>query len=299
MRLRTEAPPPSPTVVESPSLPPFDPEEVAERARRARRRKRRRDTIIDTFLRIAVLGAAIGVWYLLSLRWPPLIMPGPVDVFQTLGTDWEPIYEGARITMTEVFYGFLLGGGGGFLTGLLVAHSRRAEAVLGPFVVMSQSVPKSALAPLFVIWFGFGIASKVAVAASIAFFPIIENTVTGLRRVEDSHLKLFRVCGSNRWTTFWRLRLIVATPLIMTAVRISLVYALIGAVVGEFISGNEGLGALVIVAQGNFSTELVFASLIVLTALGASLYWGARLVENLLLKRLRLGSGSIGNDFLP
>lgn len=147
--------------------------------------------------------------------------------------------------------GFTLGASLGFGLGFIVAHSRRAEAVLGPFIVGSQALPKTALAPLFVLWFGFGIMPKIILAATICFFPLFENTVVGLRRVDESYLKLFRSTGASTWQVFRYLRLINSTPLILISIRVSLLYALIGVVVGEFISGNEGLGFLVISAQGN------------------------------------------------
>jgi NitT/TauT family transport system permease protein len=270
---------------------PLDLDEIAARQRTARLRARRREQVVQNSLRVVMVLGFLGLWYLLSLRWPPIIMPGPRAVLQTLVTQFPSLVANARLTLLEVLYGFLLGGSIGFGLGLLVARSSLAEAALRPFVVASQAVPKSALAPLFVIWFGFGISSKVVVAAAISFFPLFENTVVGVTRVEEGYLKVFRCAGASEWQTFWKLRLISAAPYIFVAMRVCIVYALIGAVVGEFVSGQEGLGALVVTAQGNFDTTLLFAALICLTLVGVALYAGAALAETLALRRLHLQMG--------
>jgi len=274
----------------------YDPaSEVALRSKQ-RRQAVRRELAIQNVLRLLIVIAFFGVWYIGTLKWPPIILPTPHNVFQTLWNVRDLVISNGLATLKAVFMGFTLGASLGFGLGFIVAHSRRAEAVLGPFIVGSQALPKTALAPLFVLWFGFGIMPKIILAATICFFPLFENTVVGLRRVDESYLKLFRSAGASTWQVFRYLRLINSTPLILISIRVSLLYALIGVVVGEFISGNEGLGFLVISAQGNFDASLTFAVLVALTLMGLALYGIARAIEERILHHLHLGSGSVGSD---
>lgn len=273
----------------------YDPRVGAAGRRAHLVRQRRQETLVQNCLRLGALAACLALWYLVALAFPPLILPGPVPVVQSFVSNLDTIVDGAKVTLTETAAGFALGGLMGFVLGLLIGHSRRLEAILSLLVVVSQSVPKTALAPLFVLWFGFDLMPKIVIAALIAFFPLVENTATGLRRVDASYIKLFRSFGGDTSQIFWKLRLINASPYIFIACRIALVYSLVGAIVGEFVAGNRGLGAMVVAAQGQFSTTLLFAYLIALTILGMTLYALARGIESYLLNRLHLGEGQVGN----
>lgn len=284
------------TVETAPETGAFDPQ-VGAAERRARLiRQRRREALLQNGLRVIAVLACFGLWYLLSLAFPPLVLPGPLPVIEVFFNNLGTIFENAKVTVTEMAVGFALGGALGFILGLLIGHSRRAEAALGLLVVVSQAVPKTALAPLFVLWFGFDLMPKIVIAALIAFFPLVENTAVGIRRVDPYFIKLFRSLGGNSWQIFWKLRLVNAAPYIFIACRIALIYSLLGAIVGEFIAGNRGLGARLVAAQGTFSTKLVFAYLIALTALGLLVYALARLIESFMLDRLHMGEGVVGSN---
>lgn len=266
----------------------FDPSTAVDALRVRRQRYERREAVIRWGLRVLVTVGFFVVWQYYAERSSPLLLPEPLDVWDAT---WERrgfVVEEGWVTLKEGLLGALYGGSIGFFAGVLIAHSRRAEAVLNPFIIASQSVPKVALAPLFVVWLGFGTAPKVAVAALISFFPLLENTVVGLGRVDPAFVKLFRASGATKWQMFWKLRLINAAPYILTGARISLLYSLLGAIVGEFIAGNRGLGAAILDAQGLFKTQLMFGLIVALTMLGILLYGLARLIEALVLRRLHV-----------
>jgi len=152
------------------------------------------------------------------------------------------------------------------------------------YIVASQVVPKLALGPLFIIWFGFGLTPTVAITALICFFPLMENTLTGLSRVDPARRELFRMLGASRLQTLLRLTLPSALPVILAGFRVAVVLALVGAVVGEFIGGRAGLGASIIAAQSVMDSSLMFALFIVITLLGMAFYQAALLLERLLLR---------------
>lgn len=152
-----------------------------------------------------------------------------------------------------------------------------------PIVVTSQVVPKLALAPLFIVWFGFGLLPTVVMTALICFFPLLENTSTSMQQVDPSQLELFRMLRANKWQTLWRLKLPSGLPHIMAGFRVAVVLAWVGAVVGEFIGSSRGLGALIIAAQGSMDTPLMFAVLAIITVLGLLFYKACEFLEHQLL----------------
>jgi NitT/TauT family transport system permease protein len=186
-------------------------------------------------------------------------------------------------TLTEVVLGLLLGASMGFVGGVLLGESARLRAVLMPYVVISQVVPKLALAPLFIVWFGFGTLPTVVMTALICFFPLLENTVTCMQQVDANKLELFRMLRASPWQTLWRLKLPAGLPNLMAGFRVAVVLAWVGAVVGEFIGASRGLGALIIAAQGSMDTPLMFAVLTVITVLGLTFYKMCEWLERRLL----------------
>ena len=153
-----------------------------------------------------------------------------------------------------------------------------------PYVVISQVVPKLALAPLFIVWFGFGTLPTVVMTALICFFPLLENTATCVQQVDPHKLELFRMLRASPWQTLWRLKLPAGLPNIMAGVRVAVVLAWVGAVVGEFIGASKGLGALIIAAQGSMDTPLMFAVLAVITVCGLAFYKACEGLERHLLR---------------
>jgi NitT/TauT family transport system permease protein len=233
--------------------------------------------------------AMLGVWsgIVHGYRLPPLVLPLPSAVLTTL---WQLLVDGTLwphlgVTLSEILLGFLIGSGLGLGLGSLVALSPAAQYALGPYIIASQAMPKLALAPLFVIWFGFGIVPKALIAALIAFFPLFENTLAGLRDVDDEALDLFRMLAANRWHLFLKLRLPNAIPYLFAGLRVAIVLSVVGTVVGEYIGASKGLGALIIASQGQMDTPLMFAIFVLLTLLGMALYQLVHACERWVLRR--------------
>jgi NitT/TauT family transport system permease protein len=215
-----------------------------------------------------------------------LVLPPPTRVLQSL---WAGLASGyfwphIRATGTELLLGLVTGCGIGFAVGVLLAEVPALRRLAMPYVVVSQVVPKLALMPLFIVWFGFGLTSTVVITALICFFPLLENTMTALAQVPADRLELFRLLGASRWQTLWRLKLPTGLPAVLAGLRIAVVLALVGAVVGEFIGASRGLGALIIAAQGSMDTPLMFAVLVLVSLLGLLAYQAALFIERRLLR---------------
>jgi NitT/TauT family transport system permease protein len=248
----------------------------------SRYRGRGREWLLSASVFVLLLLAWYGVvrWYHL----PPLVLPTPAAVAAKLLHNLADGYllPHLWITLGEILLGFLGGSGLGIGLGSLVAISPLLQRVLKPYIIASQAMPKLALAPLFVIWFGFGMVPKALIAALIAFFPLFENTLTGLREVEAEAVDLFRVFGASRWQLFLKLQLPHALPYLFAGLRVAMVLSVVGAVVGEYVGASRGLGALIIASQGMMDTTLMFAVFVLLTVLGIVLYqlvgWCERLV---------------------
>lgn len=221
----------------------------------------------------------------------PLVLPPPSAVLATL---WSEIATGRlwphlAMTAAEMALGLGIGAVVGLGVGVLLAEFPALSRLLRPYVLASQLVPKLALGPLFIIWFGFGMTPTVVITALICFFPLMENTLTGISEVDASRRELFRMLGAGRLKTLLRLKLPSALPVIMAGLRVAVVLALVGAVVGEFIGGRIGLGASIIAAQSVMDSSLIFALFIVITALGMLLYEAVRLIERRVLHRFSKG----------
>ncbi|WP_332826472.1 ABC transporter permease [Ramlibacter sp.] len=220
-----------------------------------------------------------------TLRVPALVLPPPSAIALAL---WKGLASGyfwphLRTTALELLLGLAAGCTVGFAAGVALAENALARRLLMPYVVTTQVIPKLALAPLFVLWFGFGMTSTVVITALICFFPLLENTLTALRQVPPERLELFRMLGASRAQTLWRLKLPMGLPAILAGLRVAVVLALVGAVVGEFIGASRGLGALIIATQGTMDTSLMFAVLVLISALGLALYQATLLLERWLL----------------
>jgi NitT/TauT family transport system permease protein len=236
---------------------------------------------------IALLVVLLAVWELASrfLGLSALVLPAPSLVWHSLvnglasGYFWPHI----RTTGAELVAGLVVGCVIGFGVGVVMAESRTLRGLLMPYVVVSQVVPKLALMPLFIVWFGFGMTSTVVITALICFFPLMENTLTALQQVAPERLELFRMLGATPLQTLWRLKLPSGLPGILAGLRVAVVLALVGAVVGEFIGTSQGLGALIIASQGMMDTPLMFAVLVLIAVLGMLVYEAALALERWLL----------------
>lgn len=237
---------------------------------------------------LLLLIAALAAWEgsARALQLSLLVLPPPSAVLQSL---WKGLASGyfwphLRATGAELLLGLAAGCAIGFAVGVLLAESPGLRRLFMPYVVVSQVVPKLALMPLFIVWFGFGLTSTVVITALICFFPLMENTMTGLAQVPPERLELFRLLGATRSQTLWRLKLPSGLPSVLAGLRIAVVLALVGAVVGEFIGASRGLGALIIAAQGSMDTPLMFAVLVLVSLLGLVAYQAALFLERRLLR---------------
>lgn len=226
--------------------------------------------------------------------YPSFILPTPVVVAQRLGDllSSGSLWFHAGVTLREVLAGLGLGALVATLLGYVLAHSPVAERLLAPYIVASQSVPTVAIAPLLVIWFGTGLLSKVLVCALIVFFPILVNTVVGVRSVKRDLRDLMRALEASRWQTVWLLEVPAALPVLLGGLRVGATLAVIGAVVGEFVASDRGLGYLLKQGQQLYDTPLVFVGIGALVVLAQALYGVVALAERGLLRwRIKSSSG--------
>ncbi|CAM3940659.1 ABC transporter permease [Bordetella tumulicola] len=239
-------------------------------------------------LPVALLLILLGGWEWLvrQIGISALVLPAPSAVARTLWATLSSGYLWPHIgaTLAEMLLGLIVGGMSGLAIGIALAESALLDRVLKPYVIVSQVIPKLALAPLFVLWFGFGIVPTVVMTALICFFPLMENTLTSLRQVDPNRLQLFRMLGASRAQTLWRLKLPAGLPGILAGWRVALVLALVGAVVGEFIGASRGLGAVIIAAQGMMDTSLMFAALTAIAVIGLLGYQAMLALERRLLR---------------
>ncbi len=223
-------------------------------------------------LTVLLFCASIAVWEatVRLLDVPAFIVPPPSKVVAAL---WRGFASGLYLkhlyfTVLETILGFLMGSALGFSLGTAVATNRYVEYFLYPYIVMFQSLPKIALAPLIVIWFGIGLTSKVINAALVAFFPLLVNTMVGLRSVDEDRVSLMRSLAATYRQIFWMLRLPNALPFVMAGLDVAMIFALIGAIVGEFVGAQSGLGMLI--QSMNFTMDVSgqFSILLILSVIG-------------------------------
>ena len=219
---------------------------------------------------LAVLLLGLWEWGAHAWSWSSLILPAPTMVAQAWWVGWHNGFFVGHVaqTLIEVALGWLLGSVFGFAAGVALGESTYWRRLLLPYVVASQVLPKLALAPLLLLWLGFGTLPLVVITALVCFFPLLENTLTCVRHVDNQSLELFRLMHASRWQTLWLLKVPAGLPGILTGLRVALVLAWVGAIVGEFIGATRGLGALIIAAQGSMDTPLMFAVLLNITLLG-------------------------------
>ncbi len=239
------------------------------------------------FLPLSLL-LGVGLWGLISFSGvlPAFLLPDPLAVALRLV---QAIADGslprhAAATGLEVVLGLMTGGLAAMICGYAIARSRALERILSPYLVASQAVPVVAIAPLLVIWFGPGLPSKVLICALIVFFPVLVNTAVGLRSVPPQLRDLMHSLRATRWQTLRHLDIPAALPIFLGGLRIGATLSVIGAVVGEFVGADRGLGFLINVARGQYDNALVFAAVITLIAMALGLYGLVLLTERRLLR---------------
>jgi len=231
--------------------------------------------------------AGVAIWQAITVwaGFPAFILPAPVLVwlrFMRALSDGS-LLRNSWTTLQEVLLGLLLGSSLATVLGYLLAKSRLADRLLAPYLVASQAIPTVAIAPLLVIWFGPGMLSKVLICALIVFFPILVNIMVGLRAVPEDLKDLMRSLQATRWQTLQFLEVPAALPVFLGGLRIGATLAVIGAVIGEFIGSDRGLGFIINVARGQYDTALVFVTIFTLVLMALALYGVVLLLESRLL----------------
>jgi NitT/TauT family transport system permease protein len=237
---------------------------------------------------LPVLGAAsiLLAWqYLLPLLGvPAYIVPTPTAIFGVFQKNFSLLMDNLRPTLTEALAGFVIGNLAAVLLAILFVHSRVLQAAYFPIVLFFNTIPILALSPIIILIFGLGMTPKIVIAAVICFFPTLVNMIRGLDSASDNEHELFRVLSATRSEIFWSLRLPRALPMLFSSLRIASATAVIGAIVGEWIGSDKGLGALIIQATFNYQSDRLYAAIVLSSSLSIALFCLVVLVERRIIK---------------
>jgi NitT/TauT family transport system permease protein len=254
--------------------------------------------LAPVLLVLFLLGWEFGVEY---YEIPQYVIPAPSAIAKSLyrglnigfghrGGYW--LHTG--VTLTEVFLGFILGSSIGLILGTIVSQFRVLEATLRLYLVAIQSLPKIALAPIIVLWFGFGLTSKIVIICLLTFFPLLITSMAGFTSVEPERIELMRAICARPWQIFWKVRLPSALPYIFAGLEMAAVFSVVGAVVGEFVGAQLGLGTLIMSMNSQMDMAGTFSVLVILSIIGITLHSVLRILKRHLLFWSRNDSGAIG-----
>lgn len=264
-----------------PAAPPDDDAPI-ERTKAAQRAVQLLSAAWRPALLLVLLG--FGWWAITAAEvFPAYLVPTPGDVANELVTEREMLARHTWVTTYETVLGFLLAAVIGMLAAVVIVYSPTLEKALYPLILFAQVIPKIAIAPILVVWFGFGPMPKVILAVLIAFFPVVVSGVAGLRSTDPELLDLSATMGASRWKTFRKIRFPNALPHLLSGLKVAVTLAVVGAVVGEFVGADEGLGYVLLLASGNLNSSLLFADLILMSALGVVLFVLVEAAESLLI----------------
>lgn len=228
----------------------------------------------------------LGAWELLVrvLDVQEYLLPPPSKVAQAMWEKRDYLLENTPATLIEIWVGFGIAIAVGILLAVPVALTRFGEQAVMPALVALQNVPKAALAPVFLVWFGYGLTPKIVIAALLAFFPVVVNTSRGLRAVEPEMVQYMTTLGASRREITMRLRLPTSLPYLFASAKVAISLATVGAIVGEFLGAKEGLGHVIFRALNNFETPTMFAALVLTSAIGVASYGLVNLAERWFLR---------------
>jgi putative hydroxymethylpyrimidine transport system permease protein len=237
------------------------------------------------FVLVVVLLFSIWEWVVRKGWIPSFILPSPSAIWKSL-LDNRQLLFGVHlpITLEEVLIGFALSVIGGILLGVGMHFWRPLEKVLYPFLVISQTIPLIAISPIFIMWFGYSIWSKIAVTILTAFFPIVVSTYDGLKSGGDEYRELLLTMGASRWDLFKKIQVPLGLPIFLSGLKMSVVYCVVGATVGEWLGASEGLGYFSRRMSGNLQADAVFAAVFLLSLMGIVLFLFISLLEKQLMK---------------
>ncbi len=249
--------------------------------------------LINTVLPMVLL-VVLGLFWEAAVHFfkiPVYILPGPWKILRVMWQRTDLLAFHALVTLTEISLGFAVALVLGLTLALLIYSSRILERAFLPLIISSQTIPVFAIAPLLILWFGYGIGSKVVMTAIIVFFPIVINTVEGLKSADPDTVALLRILEATPAQVFFKVRIPQALPFVFSGIKIGVAVSVIGAVIGEWVGAREGLGYLMIHANAQLQVELVFASIFWLSMLGMSLYGLVAVAERVLVPWRHRGGG--------
>ena len=265
---------------------------------RRRRQSVRNERIGSVAYPVGLMVVALALWEIATraLSIPPYLLPAPSAIIESMAKNSAVLIKESVGTTLEILLGFALSVVVGIPLALAIYLWRPFARAIYPVLVSSQAVPKVAIAPLFLVWFGFGLLPKVLIAFLIAFFPVVINTTMGLAALEREKIYLAQSMGLGPFATFFKIQLPNAMPSIFAGLKISITFAVVGAVVGEFVGGQGGLGYLLLIANGNMDTALLFGGIVALTVLGVVLFLLIGVVERLVLPPHAVEQSSFGKN---
>jgi len=225
------------------------------------------------------------LWQSITLifQFPAYLLPSVIEVFKDIFKYYQVIVRELSVTIYEALVGYGISILVGLPLGVSIVYSKFSKEYIMPILVMTNSVPKSALAPLFLLWAGYGPTSKILISLLMAFFPIVINTAVGLYRIDENKVNLVKALKGNQYQIFTKVRLPNALPSIFAGFKLAITLALIGAVVGEFVGASKGIGVLILSASTEIRTGIVFACIIVLSVVGVALFYGVELAQKLII----------------
>lgn len=261
-----------------------------EAARRAPSRGRR--VAADLLLPLATFAALVGVWWLAKIvfGWEKFVVPSPADVGDALWENRSLLPGEFWTTLVETLEGFALAIAAGVPLAVGIAYSRILERTIYPVLLTINAVPKVAIAPILVIWLGFGQGPKVAMVFLISFFPIVLSTATGLAATPPELTELVRSLSASRYQAFAKVRLPAALPHVFVGLKVGISLAVIGAVIGEFVGASRGLGYIIVASGANANTSLAFAAIVLLAVMSIALFYALVALERLLIPWARYES---------
>jgi NitT/TauT family transport system permease protein len=234
-----------------------------------------------------VIAAFLVLWQVVTVAFsvPRYLLPSPVQVGQEIMDKASLLTVHALVTLYEILLGFAVSVIVAVPLAVAMTYSRTIERALYPLLIGSQTIPKVALAPLFMVWLGFGLAPKILMTFMIAFFPIVIGAVIGLVTIEQELIYVARSMGATNWQLFWKVRLPYSLPSLFGGLKVAITLAVVGAIVAEFVGADKGLGYIIQVANGHLDTPLLLAAVVVISAIGIALYLIVEQFEWLLGRR--------------
>jgi NitT/TauT family transport system permease protein len=265
--------------------------DLAVATERARETSHLGQTLQSYVYPTGVIAALIVLWQIVTVIFsvPRYLLPSPLQVGAEIVDNARLLATNALVTLNEILLGFALSVVVAVPLAVLMTYSRTIERALYPLLVGSQTIPKVALAPLFMVWLGFGLAPKILMTFMIAFFPIVIGAVIGLVTIESELIYVARSMGASNWQLFWKIRLRHALPSLFGGLKVAITLAVVGAIVAEFVGADKGLGYIIQVANGHLDTPLLLAAVVVISVIGIALYLIVEQCELLLARRRTRG----------